>query len=43
MSQLRDHQPIEITEFNGLWRRGDVDNTPLDHFSDCNNIKFRGS
>jgi hypothetical protein len=43
MSQLRDHQPIEITEFNGLWRRGDVDNTPLDHFSDCNNIKFRGN
>lgn len=40
---LRDHQPIVIDQFNGLWARGDVDNTPLDHFSDCENIKFQGS
>jgi hypothetical protein len=39
---MRDHQPITIEEFNGLWSRGDVESTPLDHFSGCNNIKFVG-
>lgn len=39
---FRDHEPIVIDEFNGLWRRGDVDNTPLDHFAYCNNIQFTG-
>lgn len=43
MSTYRDHEPVVIDEFNGLWNRGDVDNTPMDHFSDCNNIKFPGS
>lgn len=37
---VRDHNPVPITEFNGLWRRGDIDSTPHDHFSDCNNIQF---
>ena len=37
---LRDHEPIVIEEFNGLWRRGDEDSVPLDHFSDCENIQF---
>jgi len=41
--RYRDHEPIVIDEFNGLWDRGDVDNTPLDHFSDCENIRFKGS
>lgn len=41
--KLRDHDPIVIDEFNGLWARGDADNTPLDHFQDCENIKFIGS
>jgi hypothetical protein len=36
----RDHQPVVIEEFNGLFKRGDADSCPLDHFSDCNNIKF---
>lgn len=40
---LRDHEPIAIEEFNGLWDRGDADNTPLDHFQDCNNVQFLGS
>lgn len=40
---LRDHQPVPINDFNGLWARGDVDNTPMDHFADCNNIKFPGN
>lgn len=39
----RDHQPVVIDQFNGLWQRGDVDNTPLDHFTDCENIRFIGS
>lgn len=42
MGTLRDHNSIVIEDFNGLWQRGDVDNTPLDHFSDCENIKFKG-
>ena len=43
MPRYRDHEPIVIDEFNGLWARGDSDNTPLDHFFDCENIKFKGS
>lgn len=39
---LRDHKPIVIDKFNGLWDKGDVDNTPLDHFSDCENIRYVG-
>lgn len=37
---VRDHQPIVIEEFNGLWRRGDPDSCPPDHFPDCENIQF---
>lgn len=40
MVKLRDHVPIVIEEFNGLWARGDADSVPLDHFSDCENIQF---
>ncbi len=40
---VRDHTGIVIDKFNGLWRRGNVDETPIDHFSDCNNIKFVGT
>lgn len=36
----RDHAPIILEDFNGLWRRGDEDSVPDDHFSDCNNIQF---
>jgi hypothetical protein len=39
---VRDHQGISISEFNGLWLRGDPDTTPLDHFSDGNNFDFIG-
>lgn len=42
MSNLRDHQPIVIDDFNGLWQRGDPTQTPLDHFQDCNNLRFTG-
>jgi len=43
MTQLRDHEPIIIDEFNGLWQRGDKDNTPTDHFTECENIRFIGT
>lgn len=43
MTKLRDHEPVVIDEFNGLWDRGDVDNTPMDHFSFCENVKYIGS
>jgi len=37
---MRDHQPILIEEFNGLWKRGDEDSCPIDHASECNNVQF---
>jgi hypothetical protein len=37
---MRGHQPIRITKFNGLWKRGDDESVPLDHFSDCINVDF---
>lgn len=40
---LRDHEPVTFDKFNGLWARGDYDNTPLDHFLDCENLKFIGT
>lgn len=40
---LRDHKPIVLNEFNGLWQRGDIEEVPPTHFTDCNNIRFVGS
>ena len=37
---LRDHAPIILEEFNGMWRRGDEDSCPIDHFFDSDNVKF---
>src|SRR6185369_7639416 len=38
---MRDHQPIEITEFNGLFRRKDsTESCPIDHFIDGQNLQF---
>lgn len=37
---MRGHEPVIIEEFNGLWKRGDADACPPDHFTDCNNIAF---
>lgn len=39
---MRDHQPITLEQFGGLWSRGNVDETPLDHFSECNNLQYIG-
>lgn len=41
--ELRDHQPIIIEDFNGLYRRGDPESCPSDHSPDCENIQFPGS
>jgi hypothetical protein len=40
---MRDHQPITIDKFNGLWDRGDIEEVPLDHFSECDNIDYIAS
>lgn len=37
---MRDHEPLIIEEFNGLWSRGDIDTCPLDHFTESINIKY---
>lgn len=39
---MRDHQPIVLEEFKGLWDRGLVEETPMDHFSECQNLQFIG-
>lgn len=39
---MRDHQPVVLDRFNGLWSRGDPENTPMDHFSDAINIRYFG-
>ncbi len=40
---MRDHQPITIDELKGLWDRGDIEEVPLDHFSEAVNVKQYGS
>lgn len=37
---MRDHEGIVIDKFNGLYQRGSEDEVPLDHFTDCNNLRF---
>lgn len=39
---VRDHSPVTIG-FNGLYKRGSDENCPLDHFTDCDNIRFEPS
>jgi hypothetical protein len=43
MTVLKDHPGIVLDQFNGLWQRGDPDDTPLDHFADSQNIKYIGT
>jgi hypothetical protein len=38
---MRNHVPVVINQFKGLWERGGIDAVPLDHFSDCNNLVFK--
>lgn len=37
---MRNHSPIVLENFNGLWRRGDEDSCPPDHFTNTNNIEY---
>jgi hypothetical protein len=37
---LREHKPLVIEDFNGLWARGDAESCPLDHFIQAENIQF---
>jgi hypothetical protein len=39
---MREHEPIRFESFNGLYNRGVLIDTPMDHFSECNNLKFIG-
>ena len=39
---MREHEPVLLEEFNGLYNRGTIVDTPMDHFSDCVNLKFIG-
>ena len=36
---MRGHYPLTLQKFKGIWQRGDPDNTPLDHFSEGQNIQ----
>lgn len=38
-----DHEPVEITEWKGLYSRGDSDGVPPGYFIDTLNTKFVGS
>lgn len=39
MAYNRGHAPVVIEEFMGLFKRGDADSCPIDHFSDTNNLQ----
>lgn len=37
---MRDHNPVILDEFNGLWARGDAEPCPVDCSTDFINLKF---
>lgn len=39
---VRGHEPKILGPFKGKWARGEEDEVPLDHFSDCNNLRWIG-
>ena len=39
----REHEPIVLEQFNGLWSRGDNESVPIDHFRACQNIQGLGT
>lgn len=43
MPGVRDHRPVVIEQFNGLWDRGDDESCPLDHFTQADNIQYFNS
>jgi hypothetical protein len=40
MPGVRDHEPIVIEQFGGLWDRGDDESVPSDHFIKAENIQY---
>lgn len=40
---VRGHEPVDLSSLKGLYDRGDIENVPLDHMSDCSNIQFIGN
>lgn len=36
---MRNHDPIVLEEFKGLYKRGNPESCPIDHFSDCENMQ----
>lgn len=36
-----DHEPYQLSDFNGLWARGEDEIVPRDHFIVCRNTKFK--
>lgn len=43
MPGVRDHQPLVIEQFNGLWDRGDDESCPSDHFIIADNVQYFNS
>ncbi len=37
---MREHTPIAVTGFNGVYDRGQDDSCPQDHFIDAKNVRF---
>ena len=40
MPGTRDHEPLVIEDFQGLWERGDPESAPSDHFTQADNIQY---
>ena len=40
---VRDHEPIVIEQFEGLWDRGDDESAPSDHFIVADNVQYFNS
>lgn len=38
--RLEDYKSLTLDDFKGLWSRGEDDQVPLDHFSDCLNVDY---
>jgi hypothetical protein len=43
MSGIRGHKPFVIENFAGLWKRGDPESAPSDHFTEATNIQYFNS
>lgn len=37
---LRDHHPITISDFYGLWKRGENESCPRNHFTESQNVRY---